>query len=160
MFSVNEQTHCQFVMVDSGPLDPLGENWWTRSLGNRHPGCHGLNSDAGCGGGESECEEKRNQTDWNLERSTGRTAVCLGQSQEPRPEAQDESEWHGHHRCRVSQRPCQNQVYIRLSKQPRRRVVPRPRTRLAEMNPRNWSKAGRSEKSKSQARPGQIGGRT
>lgn len=129
-------THVHLYWINSGPLGPLGEHWWMRILGSRHPVCHGLNCDAGGEGGGSECEGKRNQTDWNLERSTGRTAVCLGHSQEPRPEAQNESEWHGHHRCRVSQRLCQGQTYIRLPKQPRHRVAPRPRTRLA----RNESK--------------------
>lgn len=40
-----------------------------------------------------QCGWKRNQSDWNLERSTGQTAVCPGAHPGARPETQDASEW-------------------------------------------------------------------
>lgn len=88
------------------------------------------------GRGWHEFEGKRNQTDWHLERSTVRTAVVWGRARSHGQKLRVSQNGHGHRRCRVTQRLRQDQMFIRLPRQPRHQVVSRPRTRLA----RNESK--------------------
>lgn len=70
------------------------------------------------GRGWHEFEGKRNQTDQHLERSTVHTAVVWGIARSQGQKLRVSQNGHGHHRCRVTQRLCQNQMFIRLPDSP------------------------------------------
>lgn len=135
VFGINEDTtHVNLYWVNSDPLDQLEKAgaWEALARGLQRAMVWILRL-LGC-----ECESKRSQTDWNLERSTGRTAVGL----ETYPGAKTRSsEWVRKDTDTTVQGvpgpvPGAN-VHQAAQTTPRQRVGPRPRAKLARSESKN-----------------------